>query len=168
MALDCKQELIEVIERETLIECEQEQLVVSDGAQVVLVTEGQQGPPGPPGAAGTAYISLQSVNALGGHRAVRLAASVLIYADNTDVAGANALLGLTLGAVGEGGTANIQTSGLLTEPSWNWTADQPVFVGANGVPVQPSPATGYSLVLGVATSPTQIFIGARTPIILQE
>lgn len=104
--------------------------------------------------------------ALGGHRAVRLLAGQAIYADNAVVNDANIVLGITQGAVAAGALAQIQSSGLMTEPSWTWTADAPVFVGTNGTLVQPAPVTGFSLVVGVATSATQIHIGARTPLVL--
>lgn len=188
-------EVIEVVEQETLIERVPEQLVITLDAEdqtledpvvleqlvdtgtdllvvdaeqlVTLLDTGTQGPPGPPGEAGSAYIEFPAAVPLGGNRCVRLVAGEAVYADNTTLADANLVLGLTRGAVAEGAQAQIQTTGLMTEVSWAWTTDAPVFVGANGVPVQPAPATGFQLIVGVATSPTQIFIGAKMPIVLE-
>lgn len=133
--------------------------------------DGEPGEDGMPGRAaesssGPEVVEFAAAVALGGHRAVRLLAGEAIYADNAVVEDANVVLGITQGAVGAGDLAPIQTGGLMTEPSWTWTPDAPVFVGANGVLVQPSPITGFSLVVGVATSATQIHIGARTPLVL--
>ncbi|MEZ2293931.1 hypothetical protein [Variovorax sp. RCC_210] len=195
MARDCNTELLEIVEQETLVETQRELLVevadpgaevadieppqmlvdtepdllvVTEGAQIVLVDEGRQGPPGPPGGLGQAYVEFPAAVPLGGHRAVRLLAGQAIYADHTVVADANAVLGITRGAVEEGALAQIQFGGLMTEPSWAWTPDQPVFVGLEGVLTQPSPTTGFSLIVGIATLPTQILIGAKAPIVLQE
>jgi hypothetical protein len=165
VAPDCCTELLLVEQRDTIVESDCELLVVTEEEQVVLVDSGMQGPPGPPGQTGVSYLQFVASGALGGHRVVRLSGGDLVYASNTETAFANAPLGLTIGATAPGATASVQTSGLMTEPSWAWTPEQPVFVGPNGVPVQPSPATGYSLIVGIATSPTQILIGARMPII---
>lgn len=136
--------------------------------------DGEPGDDGVPGAAvspdalpgAPTFVAFPAALALGGHRAVRLLAGEAIYADNAVVADANVVLGITQGAVGAGALTRIQTGGLMVEPSWAWTVDEPVFVGGSGVLVQPSPASGFSLIVGVATSPTQILIGARTPLVL--
>lgn len=114
----------------------------------------------------TVVVEFPAAVPLGGNRAVRLLAGEVIYADNAVVEDANVVLGITQGAVSAGELARIQIGGLMTEPSWAWTADEPVFVGSNGGLVQPSPASVFSLVIGVATSATQILIGARTPLVL--
>lgn len=167
MAPDCCTELLLVEQRDTIVESDCQLLVVTEEEQVVIVDSGKQGVPGPPGQAGVSYLQFTASAALGGNRVVRLSGGDLVYASHTETAFANAPLGLTIGATAPGATASVQTSGLMTEPSWNWTPDQPVFVGANGVPVQPSPTSGYSLIVGIATSPTQILIGARMPLVLE-
>ena len=196
MALDCKTELLEVIEHEVLVEVQHEQLiestddgttvqegdepellidrepemlVVADGPQRILIDRaGRQGPPGPPGQSGNAYVEFPAALPLGGHRVVRLLNGQAIYADNTVLADANIVLGITLGAVTGGGMAQIQFNGLMTEPSWAWTPDMPVFCGTAGLLTQTPPVSGFSLIVGIAASPTQIFIGAKSPIVLQE
>ena len=128
--------------------------------------KGDRGPQGLPGSAGSGYVEFPAAVALGGHRAVRLQAGQAIYASSDAAADANLVLGLTLGAVDANGTAQIQTSGVMDEPSWAWTADLPVFCGVAGVLTQVPPTTGFSLIVGTAVTPTSIFIGAKSPIVL--
>lgn len=195
MASDCKIELLETVEQETLVETqrellvdvvyadaevsdsaepelllvdEPELLVVGDGSQTILIDAGTQGPPGPPGELGAAFVEFPAAIDLGGHRAVRLLAGEAIYADHASIIDANVVLGITRGAAAAGAVAQIQFGGLMTEPSWSWTPDLPVFVGVAGVLTQTPPASGFSLIVGIATRPIQILIGAKLPIVLQE
>lgn len=127
---------------------------------------GPIGPSGPPGSAGANFVEFPAAVPLGGHRAVRLQAGQAVYANSTATADAHLVLGLTLGAVDAGGTAQIQTTGVLAEPSWAWTPDLPVFCGLAGGLTQIAPTAGFSLIVGTAVSPTAIFIGAKSPIVL--
>ncbi|MDN6885278.1 hypothetical protein QMO14_16860 [Variovorax sp. CAN2819] len=145
-----------------------ETVVVTREPEFILLDIGTQGPPGVPGAMGEAYVEFPAAVPLGGHRAVRLLGGEAIYADHTVVADANVVLGITRGAAAAGALAQIQFGGLMTEPSWAWTPDQPVFVGLAGVLTQTPPTSGFSLIVGIATLPTQILIGAKAPIVLQE
>jgi hypothetical protein len=70
--------------------------------------------------------------------------------------------------VAAGALAQIQTGGLMSEGSWSWIPDLPVFVGAAGTLTQVAPLAGFNLIVGIATSSTQIFIGAKSPIVLSE
>lgn len=160
-----------------VLETAADEIVTVDGDDTTIVTRepditlidiGTQGPPGPPGEMGAAYVEFPAAVPLGGNRVVRVLAGEAIYADHNTVADANLVLGITRGAVAEGALAQIQTGGLMTEPSWAWTPDKPVFVGVVGTLTQVPPSAGFSLIVGVATGPSQIFIGARTPIVLQE
>lgn len=157
-------------------------LVVVPPAQVVVVAVaaapllvvplgyGLQGPPGPPGLNGSSasapYITFSADGPLGGNRAVRLVAGLARYASSSALADAGLVLGITQGAAVSGAPVQIQTSGLMTEPSWTWTADQPVFCGTNGTLTQTAPTAGFDLILGIALSAIQIHIGARMPIAL--
>lgn len=146
----------------------QDTVIVTREPEIVLLDVGTQGPPGPPGEVGQSYVEFPAAAPLGGHRAVRLVLGQAVYADSAEVADANLVLGITRGAVVAGALAQIQTAGLMSESSWAWTPDQPVFVGAAGTLTQAPPAAGFSLVIGIATGPTQIHIGAKSPIVLQE
>ena len=60
------------------------------------------------------------------------------------------------------------TFGVITNPSWNWTVEQSLYLGANGNIVTTSTVDGaaFSLKIGTAISATQAFIKIGTPIIL--
>lgn len=112
------------------------------------------------------YVEFPAGVALGGNRVVRLDAGDVVYADNTVAADANRVLGITTGAVSLGAPARIQVSGLMTEVSWSWTPDAPIFLSTTGLLTQAPPTSGFSLIVGFATSATQMFIGPKTPIAL--
>ena len=159
--------VVDAAENELLVDGTPDLLVVEREQQVVLLDVGVQGPPGPPGAAGGAVLSLIAGAALGGHRAVRSLAGAVIYADCETLADASLVLGITQGAAIDGAPVLVQTMGLMTEPSWSWTPDLPVFVGSAGVLTQTPPPTGYRLIVGIATRADQIHIGLKMPIVLE-
>lgn len=104
---------------------------------------------------------------LGGHRMVVLNDSQqAIYAVNTTLTHANKVLGMTTGAAALGGMATVQTGGEITEPSWGWVLDQPIYLGINGLLTQTPPIAGFSLIIGFPITATKIFINLREPLIL--
>lgn len=134
-----------------------------------VVAQGQQGPPGaqgPPGPAGASVTSYVAGETLGGNRAVKANVSgQAVYATNTDAASQH-LLGVTTGAAVFGDNVSVQRSGVMVEPSWSWSPNQPVFLGANGVLTQTYPTGALlSIIVGFALTPTSIHLSPREPII---
>ncbi|HYE75116.1 MAG TPA: hypothetical protein VEF04_17375, partial [Blastocatellia bacterium] len=77
--------------------------------------------------------------------------------------------GITLNAALGGEIVNIQRLGEATESSWNWIVDAPIYIGANGVLTQTPPVAStaaFSQIIGVAVSPTSIYLAPREPITL--
>lgn len=131
---------------------------------VIVVTQGLQGPPGIPG---QQFISYLTAQALGGQRVVYLFAAGLVdYLDPNNLLHCLSLTGLTMGAAGAGATVLVQAFGEMTEPSWAWTPEQPVYAGANGVLTQVLPTGGCVLILGIAVTPTTLFLNPQFPIVL--
>lgn len=137
------------------------------GRGSVVVSRGGTGRPGPPGQSGASYLTYVADGALGGQRVVRATTAGKVgYVDPSDPAQAHAAIGLTMGAAADGASINVQFSGEMTDPSWSWTASQPIFVGANGIPTQTPPATGFHAAIGVAISATSMVIQIKSPIVL--
>lgn len=137
------------------------------GRGSVVVSRGGTGRPGPPGQSGASYLTYVADGALGGQRVVRATTGGKVgYVDPGDPAQAHAAIGLTMGAAADGASINVQFSGEMTDPSWSWTANQPIFVGANGIPTQTPPATGFQAAIGVAISVTSMVIQIKSPIVL--
>ena len=70
-------------------------------------------------------------------------------------------LGIALGSYAAGATAQVASSGLVTNTltgvgSWNFVIGQPVYVGANGVLTQTLPSVGFALPIGYAVSASTI------------
>lgn len=130
---------------------------------LLTLTTFQQGPAG----ASFIYVDYVAGVALGGHRAVVLDASEqAVYADKDTLTDRDKVIGITTGASIMGATAQIQTAGELTEPSWSWTAGDTIYLGTNGLLSNAAPVTGFVLKIGFAISPTKIFISIKQPIIL--
>ena len=131
---------------------------------------GPSGPPGRPGDPGGSLVQRQAQQALGGHRVVLMNANDRAdYASNAVRNHSQRVIGLTVGAAAADETVLIQSFGELTEPSWNWVPDFPVFLGTNGLLTQAQPgfpAAKFQLVVGFPISNTTIFINLREPIFL--
>lgn len=109
-----------------------------------------------------------AAEALGGHRLVRALGDGRVgYADKDTLAHAPCVLGLTLNAAAAGAEARVLRRGEVQEPGWNWTAQQPVFLGNNGLLTQIAPVTGFSLAVGFPMAPDRLFISIRDAIILK-
>ena len=118
-------------------------------------------PTGAPGTAGQSTTGIERLAAipLSGQRAVATNASgQFIYADKDTIAHAQSTIGITTGAVSAGQSVTAIALGPMTEPSWNWTPGQVIFLGNDGQLTQTPPTTGVLLILGKAVTPTQIFV----------
>ena len=160
-------QIVETVEEVTVnVQQVQTSIIVaqSEIAQVIL---GQAGPPGAPGIDGDSTYTAIAAGAVSAHRAVLLnALGQVIYADNQTAAHASAVLGISTNAALAGGNVVVQTVGELIEPSWNWTLNQPVFIGATGVLTQTPPAAPavFSRIVGFPTATTKLFVSLRDPI----
>lgn len=149
-----------------------EAVVTSGGYQGIQGppgADGPEGPQGPQGAAGVIIVAPSSIN-LSGHRAVVLNnLGEALYADNNTAVHANKFAGITQGASVQGASATLQQFGEITEPTWSWTPDQPVYLGSNGLLTQTPPVAAtakFSLIIGVAQTATKIFVNPMPPIFI--
>lgn len=155
-----------------VIERPAQQVVVADRTVAGVVAVGQQGPAGPQGdigPAGGSAIDVVAGAALGGHRVVYLDANHKAqYASNQTASHALIALGLTLGAAALDETVSVQRSGEVTEPSWSWTLEQPVYLGANGLLTQTAPTSPalFQRIVGFPTAATKLFLALREPVFI--
>lgn len=136
--------------------------VVDEVRDIQIVTVGEVGPAGANGADGSvlaAQLTKTAGVSLGGHRAVVPdAVGGVVYADSSTLAHRDKVLGITTGAASAGADATVQTYGELTEPSWNWALDDPVFLGLTGLLTQTPPSSGFVQRVGFPTAATKLFI----------
>jgi len=128
--------------------------------------KGDRGPQGVPGPPGSDVVAGTAAEALGGHRMVRGARDALTYATNTDANHADDIQGLTLGAAAAGAGVLLQRAGDVTEPSWSWIPETPVFLGPNGQLTQtpPDDSAAFTLCVGFASTPTTLVLRFEAPI----
>lgn len=140
----------------------------ADTRAVEVVGKGGQGPAGPigpPGPAGGDVVVVPAAADLGGHRVVRSSGGFVGYADAYDEDHGDDVLGLTLGAAVAGDDVQVQTAGVITEPSWAWTPEEPIFAGAGGIPTQSAPTdAAFLLVIGFAITATSMRVRIESPI----
>lgn len=148
-----------------------QELLEVGSASHELLEVAEQGPPGPRGpigpSGGNAVTATAAVN-LGGHRIVLLNSDgEADYARADELTHASIVLGMTSHAAAEGTSVDVVRIGELEEVSWDWTLNQPVYLGLDGVPVQSLPYNAtFSLVIGFPITPTRLFLSIREPIIL--
>lgn len=153
------------------------QIITEEADPVAVITQAEAstsvinsietGPQGRPGPAGATVITYPASTAIGGHRIVVLNATEAVeYADHTTLTHANKIAGMSTGAAVEGADVTIQTHGEITEISWTWALDTPVWLSTTGLMTQTPPITGFSLIIGFPISATKLFIDIREPIFL--
>jgi hypothetical protein len=163
-------DLVVVEEVQILTQEVADEILLEEVEVIEILTAAEQGPPGAqgqPGQSGASYLTYLADGAVGGQRVVRATTAGKVgYVDPSDPAQAHAAIGLTMGAAANGASINVQFSGEMSEPGWAWTANLPIFAGANGVPTQTPPAIGFQAPIGVATSATAMVIQIKSPIVL--
>ena len=90
----------------------------------------------------------------------------LIYASSADDLQWNDVIGITTTAGGVGDIINVRRLGLLTDPSWTWTTNLPVFLGVNGVLTQTAPTSGFICIVGKPFAADTLFINVDRTITL--
>lgn len=115
-----------------------------------------QGAPGPSGGERTVVAS----EALGGHRAVT------VDGRHAESASANILAGITTSAVAVGGSVVVVSAGRISESSWSWAPDAPIFLGPAGTLTQTPPSSGLIRRVAWAITPTQINVDFMPPILV--
>jgi hypothetical protein len=103
---------------------------------------------------------------LGGERVVIDTPTGAIYADSSNLAHANCVVGVTLNSALHNDIVNVRSENELEEPSWSWTPGAPIYLGLNGLMTQVQPSTGFNLQLGYAVTATRIYISIGVPILL--
>lgn len=89
-----------------------------------------------------------------------------ILADHTIITTVNAVVGIATQDTLAGNLCEVAQIGKVQYNSWSWTQDLPLFVSTAGEMTQTPPTTGYSLIVGVAVTPTEINFEIKTPVVL--
>lgn len=84
-------------------------------------------------------------------------------ADSETDAHRNKILGVSTENIPVGQSGNILIFGYLTNPSWSWTTNNPVFLKDNLISEIP-PLTGFSCQIGNIKSASKIFVNIRRSI----
>lgn len=142
-------------------------IVINDVVDEIVIIEnvGLKGEKGDIGLAGANYATYPTTSVLGGHRVIASLANTLVYADNTNQQHQNNIIGLSTGA-SSGSSIILQSSGFITEPSWTWIPDLPIFLSTNGLLTQTQPLTGFSIIIATAITSTTVFLRFNQPITL--
>ena len=146
-----------------LIEDDETLLIAMEGDETIIAEMVEQGPPGiqgPPGSTDIPTITVLAAIPLGGHRVITLDG---VYADNTIPDHAFRVAGITTGAVAAGDYTAAIYLGEITEPTWNWDPEKPLFLGQNGLLTQDCPATGFILIVAVPVDAHTIRAAIREP-----
>lgn len=126
--------------------------------------DGPAGAAGPPGPAGGSVITRNAAGAVSGHRAVIAVSGGCSHASADRPEDARLILGVSKNAASSGAAVDIQVSEEITESSWSWSTG-PVFLGLNGLLVQPAPiGVAFVRQIGVALSATRLLVTPLPPI----
>lgn len=160
----------------TLLEVDNEEFILVEESTIEILETVEQGPVGPkgdkgdPGVAGTVAFVYPAAYAISGHKIVLINnTGKAEYGSSDTIEHANRLVGMTTNAALQNESLNILSVGEVTEPSWNWQLDKPVYLGLNGnlTQVEPVyPTNRFSVVVGFPITATTLFLNIGYPIIL--
>lgn len=167
---DCCDVVIIVEDGETVVyDVDYDVIECLDEDFILLEDCGTQGPPGPPGSSSTLTDIVIAGETIGGHRCVTLGPDGLAYyADNQASAVANGALWISTHAALIGEPLQVCTYGPITEPSWTWTPNLPVYLALNGFLTQTAPVSPARFLaqIGMAQSPTTLHVTRFQSIVL--
>ena len=128
-----------------------------------FVIGGIKGDKGDPGGVTVTRIAL---NSLAGNRVViQNSDDTVSYASSDNASHANRILGVTTHAATAAAEIAIQLSDIMTEVSWSWEPNAPVFLGSDGMLTQDINSTGlFFLQVGTALSATKLLIDKQIPV----
>lgn len=159
-----------------VIVTEQSDTVISEKETVSVLLSEVQGPPGAkgekgdPGVAGSVSFLYQASTPMSGHKIVMLDGyGKLAYASSYNLEHAQRVIGITTNAASIEGDVSVLSVGEITEPSWNWQPNIPIYLGLDGslTQEQPSmPGSKFSMVVGFPITDTTMFLNIGYPIIL--
>lgn len=95
-------------------------------------------------------------------RAAAIIGNLALHADHATASHAGAVRGVFVEDASLSGTARVQITGPLVDPSWNW-AEGPIYVGAGGLLTQTPPSTGFVQQVARADSATRVFVDVPPP-----
>ena len=90
--------------------------------------------------------------------------SGIIPTDINNLATAWNILGISVETAGSGSSLEVKFEGLISEPTWNWDLDKPIFCGVGGVLTQyppETPPTKFLCQVANPITPIQIFINIQ-------
>jgi hypothetical protein len=91
------------------------------------------------------------------------------YASADDETTAFRIAGITTHAASPYADVQILTDGPLTEPSWNWDINRPIFLGINGVMTQDIEAeAAYIRVVGFPTGSQSMLVDIQDVIFIGD
>lgn len=136
--------------------------------EIIVITQGQQGPPGIPGPAGGQVLQRMAGIAISALVAVFEDLSGAVWpADPNVESDVLALLGVTVSAASAGQPINVQRMGHIDDSSWQWLPKGRIFLDQEGRLTQRVPESGYDVLIGVALSATRILLNIQDPIELE-
>ena len=124
------------------------------------VVSGIQGPPGASAQDGT-FTAGENISAL---RVVRSGPSGVVYADSSDLADADMAIGISTISAVQGASVTVKSGGLMTDVSWNWTLDKPIYFTSTGALTQTAPTTGFSQQVATPATATTINVNINQSI----
>lgn len=135
----------------------------ADGTLRPVTLDDVQGPPGPPGSSEGVRITRTAGEVLAGHRVVTTdEMGHLVYCSLERAAVGP--LWLTVGAALAGEPVEVVPLGEVTEPSWAWVPETPVYLAEGGVLSSAPSGDTVSVIVGTALTPTTIFFNPSTPV----
>lgn len=102
------------------------------------------------------YFQLPAGEVLPAYKIVISDGTDAYLADNTILANANAIVGITLHSAAIGATVNIKENGVVENGTWAWTPGSILYLSTAGDMTHTPPATGFCMEVGIPITATKV------------
>jgi hypothetical protein len=140
------------------------QIVANEDVLSVIEVVGV-GPRGDPGIAGGATFQLLAAENISGLKAIYATSTGARTADKSAFASSQ-VVGISKNSASVGSFVEVQPSGEMQDPSWNWTPGLPLYLSTFGNITHVLPTIGEHVEIGVAMTSQKIIIRIQPPITL--
>lgn len=140
-------------------------LVVTEDKWSILnvVGVGPKGDPGVTGGSSLTKIAFDNVSAL---KAVYATSNGTVSHATLSTVATTQVIGIAKGSALPASSVQVQPSGQMQDPSWNWIPGQSIYLSNNGNLTQTLPTTSWHVELAVADATNSIIINIQPSIFL--
>lgn len=110
--------------------------------------------------------AITSTENISTHRIVACINNRLELASKDNADHAYSIVGMSISSGSDGSVIFVQSGGVITDESWFWTENLPLWLNVNGEMIQTAPTSGFLIQVGIPIATNKVLIEIQEAILL--